>query len=95
MRCFCRGTPQRGGRWPRALSASTANPAISSFVTVAYPTTLGIGDLLATAVTGAYGYSMASNYNMALRPPVVFVSQGSYRVVRRRETYKDLLRLDA
>jgi diaminopimelate decarboxylase len=45
-------------------------------------------------VTGAYGYAMASNYNMALRPPVVFVSDGSYRVVTRREAYKDLLRLE-
>jgi diaminopimelate decarboxylase len=59
------------------------------------PSDTVVGDLLATAVTGAYGYSMASSYNMALRPPVVFVGQGSYRVVTRRETYKDLLRLDA
>jgi diaminopimelate decarboxylase len=53
-----------------------------------------VGDVLATAVTGAYGYAMASSYNKALRPPVVFVDQGSYRVVARRETYKDLLRLE-
>jgi diaminopimelate decarboxylase len=59
------------------------------------PKDAAVGDVLATAVTGAYGYAMASNYNMALRPPVVFVSDGSYRVVTRRETYKDLLRLEA
>jgi diaminopimelate decarboxylase len=52
------------------------------------------GDILATPVTGAYGYAMASNYNRVPRPPVVFVADGSYRVVTRRETYEDLLRLD-
>jgi len=52
------------------------------------------GDILATPVTGAYGYAMASNYNRVPRPPVVFVGDGSYRIVTRRETYEDLLRLD-
>jgi diaminopimelate decarboxylase len=37
---------------------------------------------------------MASSYNKLLRPPVVFVNDGSYTVVTRRETYRDLLRLD-
>ena len=53
-----------------------------------------VGDVLATPVTGAYGYAMASNYNKLLRPPIVFVRDGSYRVVTRRETDEDLLRLD-
>jgi diaminopimelate decarboxylase len=53
-----------------------------------------VGDVLATPVTGAYCHSMASNYNKLLRPPVVFVNDGSYRVVARRETYRDLLRFD-
>jgi diaminopimelate decarboxylase len=58
------------------------------------PADLEVGDLLATPVTGAYGHSMASNYNKVPRPPVVFVRDGAARVVVRRETYDDLLRLD-
>ena len=53
-----------------------------------------VGDLLATPVTGAYGYSMASNYNMLTRPPVVFVGNGVARPVVRRESMEDLLRCD-
>ena len=52
------------------------------------------GDIVATPVTGAYGHSMASNYNKVPRPPVLFVRDGTARVVVRRETYDDLLRLD-
>jgi diaminopimelate decarboxylase len=52
------------------------------------------GDLLVTPVTGAYGYSMASNYNRVPRPAVVFVREGQARVVVRRETLDDLVRLD-
>ncbi len=59
------------------------------------PADLAVGDVLATPVTGAYGYSMASNYNKVPRPPVVFVSRGEARVVVRGETVEDLLRLDA
>jgi len=59
------------------------------------PADIHVGDLLATPVTGAYGHSMASNYNKVPRPPVVFVAGGSYRVVVRRETFEDLVRLDA
>ena len=55
---------------------------------------LAIGDILATPVTGAYGHSMGSNYNMVLRPPVVFVKDGNAREVIRRETYEDLLSRD-
>jgi diaminopimelate decarboxylase len=53
------------------------------------------GDVLATPATGAYGYSMASNYNGIPRPPVVFCSEGDARLVVRRETYDDLLSRDA
>jgi len=53
-----------------------------------------VGDILATPVTGAYGRSMASNYNMLTRPPVVFVADGNARVVVRRETMEDLVRCD-
>jgi diaminopimelate decarboxylase len=59
------------------------------------PSDLAVGDVLATPVTGAYGYTMASNYNKVPRPAVVFVSDGSSRVVVRRESLDDLLRLDA
>ena len=52
------------------------------------------GDLLVTTVTGAYGHSMASNYNKVPRPAVVFVANGAAREVVRRETYEDLVRFD-
>jgi len=52
------------------------------------------GDLLAMPVTGAYGRSMASNYNHLPRPAVVAVKDGTARVILRRETSKDLLALD-
>ncbi|WGX94893.1 diaminopimelate decarboxylase [Nocardioides sp. L-11A] len=52
------------------------------------------GDLVAVPGTGAYGRSMASNYNHALRPPVVAVKDGQSRVIVRRETVDDLLATD-
>jgi diaminopimelate decarboxylase len=52
------------------------------------------GDLVAVAVTGAYCYSLASNYNGAMRPPVVFCRDGEPRLVVRRETHADLLARD-
>jgi diaminopimelate decarboxylase len=58
------------------------------------PADIEVGDLLATPVTGAYGWSMASNYNKLVRPPVLFVRAGRARVVVRRESIEDLLRLD-
>ena len=58
------------------------------------PSDLELGDFLATPVTGAYGHSMGSNYNMVLRPPVVFVRDGQARLVVRRETCDDLLARD-
>jgi len=58
------------------------------------PADLAVGDVLATPVTGAYGHSMGSNYNKVTRPAVVFVRDGVARVVVRRETYDDLIRLD-
>jgi diaminopimelate decarboxylase len=59
------------------------------------PADIAVGDVLATAVTGAYGHSMGSNYNKVPRPAVVFARHGDARVVVRRETLDDLLRLDA
>jgi len=58
------------------------------------PEDLVVGDVLATPVTGAYGHSMASNYNKVPRPAVVFVADGEARPVVRRETFDDLIRLD-
>ena len=58
------------------------------------PADVAVGDLVATPVTGAYGRSMGSNYNMITRPPVVFVADGDARLVIRRETYDDLLATD-
>jgi diaminopimelate decarboxylase len=58
------------------------------------PADLAVGDILATPVTGAYGHSMASNYNRVAKPAVVFVAGGSARVVVRRETVDDLLALE-
>ena len=51
-------------------------------------------DILAVFCTGAYGYSMANNYNRIPRPPVVFAENGEARLVVKRETYEDLVRLD-
>ncbi|OKI19486.1 diaminopimelate decarboxylase [Streptomyces sp. CB03911] len=58
------------------------------------PADLAPGDLIAVPATGAYCRSMASNYNHALKPPVVAVRGGAARVIVRRETEEDLLRLD-
>jgi diaminopimelate decarboxylase len=58
------------------------------------PSGVVVGDVVATPVTGAYGHSMASNYNKVPRPPVVFVAGGEARVVVRRETLDDVVRLD-
>jgi diaminopimelate decarboxylase len=58
------------------------------------PSDIAPGDLLATPATGAYGRSMASNYNHVPRPPVVAIKDGKARVIVRRENEADLLALD-
>jgi diaminopimelate decarboxylase len=58
------------------------------------PADLAPGDLLAIPGTGAYCRSLASNYNHALRPPVVSVAGGRTTVLLRRETEDDLLATD-
>ena len=58
------------------------------------PSDIDAGDLLAIPATGAYGRSMASNYNHMLRPAVVAVKAGTGRTILRRETEIDLLALD-
>lgn len=61
---------------------------------VPVPTDISRGDLLACLTTGAYHYSMASNYNRIPRPPVVMLSGGADKLAVRRETAEDLLALD-
>ena len=61
---------------------------------VQLPSDIVPGDLLATPATGAYGRSMASNYNHMTRPPVVAVVNGTARTIIRRETHQDLLALE-
>jgi diaminopimelate decarboxylase len=58
------------------------------------PSDIAPGDLVATPATGAYGRSMASNYNHVPKPPVVAVKDGKARVIVRRENEGDLLALD-
>lgn len=58
------------------------------------PDDLKIGDVLAMPMTGAYGHAMSNNYNRIPKPAVVFAADGKSRVVVRRETYEDLIRLD-
>ncbi len=55
---------------------------------------LDSGDIVAIPASGAYCIAMSSNYNMNPRPEIVMVSQGTARVIRKRETYKDLMALD-
>ena len=89
-----------------ANRVSTAEPVLARIVgkhcesgdilikSIKLPGDIRRGDLLAFAATGAYGRSMASNYNMIPRPPVVAVSDGTAKVLVRRETVQDLLALD-
>lgn len=56
--------------------------------------TLETGDKLAVLSTGAYNYSMSSNYNRIPRPAVVMISEGKDRLIVKRETYDDILRND-
>ena len=51
-------------------------------------------DILAIPATGAYCPSMASNYNLNPRPPMVLVNEGHSRLIRRRESYQDLMNCD-
>ena len=99
-----------GARYEAFLPARVRPPSGPALVTIAgkhceqgdiivrdarLPADLAIGEILATPVTGAYGQSMASNYNKVTRPAVVFVRDGDARLVVRRETDADLVRLDA
>ena len=63
-------------------------------VDVPLPADTRPGDLVVVPGTGAYNHSMAANYNMIGRPPVVAVLDGTARLLVRRETDSDLLRRD-
>jgi diaminopimelate decarboxylase len=52
------------------------------------------GDLIAVPASGAYAPAMASNYNLATKPAIVLVKDGKARLIRKRETYADLIRND-
>lgn len=88
------GTPEGAGA---ALSRVVGKHCESGDIVVRdcwLPDTLAPGDLLGVAATGAYCYSMISNYNWEPRPPVVAVRNGSHRLLLRGETTEDLLRLE-
>ncbi|MCX4255449.1 MAG: diaminopimelate decarboxylase [Oscillospiraceae bacterium] len=52
------------------------------------------GDIIAVLATGAYNYSMSSNYNRIPKPPVVMVKDGTSRIIVKRETFDDIVRND-
>ena len=58
------------------------------------PESIGRGDIVAVCTTGAYNYSMASNYNRVPRPPIVMLSGGESYVAVRRESFEDICRND-
>ena len=61
---------------------------------VMLPSATGRGDTIAVLTTGAYNYSMASNYNRIARPPVVMLNNGSDYIAVKRETLDDIVRND-
>ena len=83
---------------PRALRCSLVGRCCESGdiiqPDVCLPESIHRGDLVAVCTTGAYNYSMASNYNRVPRPPVVMLRGGESCVAVRRESLEDLLRLD-
>ena len=56
---------------------------------------LDVGDLVAIRDAGAYGSAMASNYNRRPLPAEVLVDDGTWRVIRRRQTIDDMLSLES
>jgi diaminopimelate decarboxylase len=61
----------------------------------AHTAPLSHGNIIAIPVAGAYATSMSSNYNMIPRPAIVMANKGKARLIRKRESYEDLIRLDA
>ena len=79
------GTPRWSPR--RTSSLSIVQPDVS----ITRPKR---GDIVAVCTTGAYNFSMASNYNRVPRPPVVFIGENGPYIAVRRETLDDLLNYD-
>ena len=81
----------------RNLGVPVGNPRAAARVAVHgvdLPADLAVGDVLAVPATGAYGRSMASNYNLFTRPGVRWVREGESGWILRPETIEDLLRLE-
>lgn len=90
-----RFSPMVVGRWDAAeVHADVVGrhceegDVITPDVTLTQPR---IGDVVVVPVTGAYCFTMANNYNAALRPPVIFCDNGTARIAIRRETFDDLV----
>jgi diaminopimelate decarboxylase len=90
-----RFTPMVVGRWDTAPVVADVvgrhceeGDVITPDVTLTQPR---IGDLIVVPATGAYCFTMANNYNAALRPPVIFCNNATARIAIRRETFADLL----
>ncbi|MGV8083213.1 MAG: diaminopimelate decarboxylase [Coriobacteriia bacterium] len=82
---------------PREMVATVAGKHCESgdiIVTDAPLQCVEVGDILCVCATGAYCQSMSSNYNKQVRPGVVFVHDGEWRWVVRRETYDDLMKCE-
>jgi diaminopimelate decarboxylase len=82
---------------PREMVASVAGKHCESGDIVVNDAPLQhpeVGDILCVCATGAYCQSMSSNYNKNVRPGVVFVRDGAWRFVIRRETYDDLMKCE-
>ena len=52
------------------------------------------GDIVAIPASGAYCFAMSSNYNMNPRPAIIIINDGNPKLIRKRETYEDLMALD-
>ena len=88
---------QRSSKAPSVLSRLVGKHCETGDIIIRdiqLPADIAPGDLVATPATGAYGRSMASNYNHVPKPPVVAVKDGKARVIVRRENEADLLALD-
>ena len=88
---------QRSSTAPAALSRLVGKHCETGDIIIKdiqLPSDIAPGDLIATPATGAYGRSMASNYNHVPKPPVIAVKDGKARVIVRRENEADLLALD-
>ena len=84
-------------RGEKTLTATVAGKCCESgdiLVKDAQLPQMNAGDLLAVLATGAYNYSMASNYNRIPRPPIVMIKNGKPYVAVKRETYEDLVSND-